>query len=40
MGAVVAVIYNSWNYIYLCTISAYHHWCCEFESRSARGVQH
>ena len=21
-------------------ISAYHHWCCEFESRSARGVQH
>ena len=22
------------------TISAYHHWCCEFESRSGRGVQH
>ena len=21
-------------------ISVYHHWCCEFESRSARGVQH
>jgi len=21
-------------------ISAYHHWCCEFESRSRRGVQH
>jgi hypothetical protein len=21
-------------------ISAYHHWCCEFESRSDRGVQH
>jgi hypothetical protein len=20
--------------------SAYHHWCCEFESRSGRGVQH
>jgi hypothetical protein len=19
---------------------AYHHWCCEFESRSGRGVQH
>jgi len=19
--------------------SAYHHWCCEFESRSGRGVQ-
>ena len=23
-----------------CTISAYHHWCCEFESRSWRGVLH
>jgi len=22
------------------TISAYHHWCCEFESRSGRCVQH
>jgi hypothetical protein len=21
-------------------ISAYHYWCCEFESRSGRGVQH
>ena len=21
-------------------ISAYHHWCCEFESRSGQGVQH
>jgi len=21
-------------------ISAYHHWCCEFESRSGWGVQH
>jgi len=21
-------------------IRAYHHWCCEFESRSERGVQH
>jgi hypothetical protein len=21
-------------------ISAYHHWCCEFETRSGRGVQH
>jgi len=20
-------------------ISAYHHWCCEFESRSGRGVE-
>jgi hypothetical protein len=23
-----------------CGISAYHHWCCEFESRTGRGVQH
>ena len=23
-----------------CAISADHHWCCEFESRSGRGVQH
>jgi hypothetical protein len=22
------------------SISAYHHWCCEFESPSRRGVQH
>jgi hypothetical protein len=21
-------------------IGAYHHWCCDFESRSGRGVQH
>jgi len=21
-------------------ISAYHHWCCAFQSRSRRGVQH
>jgi len=21
-------------------VGAYHHWCCEFESRSGRGVQH
>jgi len=21
-------------------ISPYHHWCCEFEYRSVRGVQH
>ena len=21
-------------------ISAYQHWCCEFESRSGQGVQH
>ena len=24
----------------LYAISAYHHWCCEFQSRSGRGVQH
>ena len=23
-----------------CVVGAYHHWCCEFESRSGRGVQH
>jgi len=23
-----------------CALSAYHHWCSEFESRSGRGVQH
>jgi len=28
--------YGSWIYNYLCN----HHWCCEFESRSGRGVQH
>ena len=22
------------------SISAYHHWCCEFESHSGQGVQH
>jgi hypothetical protein len=22
------------------TVSVYHHWCCEFESRSERGIQH
>jgi len=22
----------------ICGISAYHHWCCEFERRSWRGV--
>jgi len=21
-------------------LSAYHHWCCEFEFRPGRGVQH
>ena len=23
-----------------CAISAYHHWCCELESRLERGLQH
>jgi hypothetical protein len=30
--------YGSFKTTY--AISAYHHWCCEFESRSKRGVQH
>jgi len=29
--------YGSRIYNYLCT---YHHWCCEFKSRSGCGVQH
>ena len=32
--------YGSWIYNYLYAIITYHHWCCEFESRSERGVQH
>jgi hypothetical protein len=28
------------TYMYMYAISAYHHCCCEFESRSGRGVQH
>jgi len=36
-GAVVAVIVFSLIYT---TTYTYHHWCCEFESRSERGVQH
>ena len=35
-GAVVAVIGFTTTY----AISAYHHWCCEFEYRSGWGVQH
>jgi len=29
-------------YLHVCNkcIYMYHHWCCEFESRSGRGVQH
>jgi hypothetical protein len=32
--AVVAVI------VWIYAISTYHHWCCEFESRSGGGVKH
>jgi hypothetical protein len=28
------------GFTYMYAISAYHHWCCEFESRSGRGVQY
>ena len=31
---------NEVGFTITCAISAYHHWCCEFESRSGRGVQH
>jgi len=37
----VAVI--AWYWVGFTTtyaISAYHYWCCEFGSRSGRGVQH
>jgi len=30
-------LYGSWIYN---AISAYHHWCCEFASRSGRNVQY
>ena len=33
-------LYGSLIYNYQYAISAYHHWCCAFESRSGRGVQH
>jgi hypothetical protein len=36
-GALWPWFYGSWIYN---AISAYHHWCGEFESRSGRGVQH
>jgi hypothetical protein len=37
------MVFNAtFNYGFTTTyaISAYHHWCCKFESRSRRGVQH
>ena len=41
-GAVVAVsiIFMVVGFITTYAISAYHHWCCEFKSRSEWGVQH
>jgi len=32
-------LYGSWIYNYLCN-QCLSHWCCEFKSRSGRGVQH
>jgi hypothetical protein len=32
--------YGSLYFITIYAITAYHHWCCEFEYRSGRGVQH
>jgi len=41
LGAVVVVIVCIVvGFTTTYAISAYHHWCCEFESRSGRGVQH
>ena len=32
---------RGWDHmVVVLTISVYHHWCCEFESRSGRGVLH
>jgi hypothetical protein len=38
----MCLCYMVWVSIHrnLYAISAYHHWCCEFESRSGRGVQY
>jgi len=32
--------YGTVEFTTIYPISAYHHWCCEFESLSGRGVQH
>jgi hypothetical protein len=37
VGPSSPISYGSWI-IY--AIGAYHHWCCEFDSRSGRGVKH
>jgi len=39
-GIVVAVIVFVVGFTTTYTISAYRHWCCDFESRPGRGVQH
>ena len=36
-GRLWSWLYGSWIYN---AISVYHHWCCEFESRSGRHVRH
>jgi hypothetical protein len=37
---IVAVFVLVVGFTTIYAISAYHHWCCEFESRSGRGVLH
>jgi hypothetical protein len=34
------ILWSLGTIILISAISAYHHWCCECESRSGRGVQH
>ena len=33
-------VYSEFHVFVVYVISVYHHWCCEFESRSGRDVQH
>jgi hypothetical protein len=40
IGAVVAIDCMVVGFTITYAISPYHHWCCEFESWSGRGVQH
>ena len=37
---VAVIVYMVVGFTTTYGISAYHHWCCEFESRSGRGLQH
>ena len=37
---VAVIVYMVVGFTTTYGISAYHHWCCEFESRSGRGVHH